>query len=103
MRPVSVAQLAIGDRAPVVGADDPRLVRIATRRRGDPMAQELRTCVELHGTIVADVGRNAHSLTRVTIVPTLDWMHDSGYAYKMAPARRKCACRSGSWDALPAA
>ena len=41
-------QRAIRDRAPVVGADDPRLGRIAKRRPGDPVLQQLRTCGEGH-------------------------------------------------------
>ena len=36
-------QLAVGDGSPVVGADDPRLLRIALRGVGNPVSQQLRT------------------------------------------------------------
>ena len=42
-------QLAIGDGAPVVGGDDPRLGRMALRRPRDPVPQQFRTWLDRHG------------------------------------------------------
>src|SRR5262245_4503651 len=50
-----LAQLPISDYAPVVGANDPCLVRIASRSCGDPIAQEFGAHFDLHGMIVADL------------------------------------------------
>ena len=43
-----VAELAISDAAPVVGGDEPRLLRMALRSSGDPAAQQLRTWLDRH-------------------------------------------------------
>ncbi len=49
IRPAACMQLAIGDGAPVVGADDPRLGRMALRRPRDPVPQQFRTWLDRHG------------------------------------------------------
>ncbi len=49
-------QVAVGDAAAVVGADQPCLARIAARGTGNPLSQQLRASVERHRSDHRDRG-----------------------------------------------